>query len=449
MTYQLKRTAFITAIALLMYSFSDAQFLWNSDSAFKANTPNTGRLWGYAFGDFYYKAHSDSLNRGGNNQYTGIPQSRNAFQFRRIYLGYDYNISKKFATELLLAAEDNFPAFNPPSSATPSGDQTQNNKSTFFIKYANIKWKDLWKGTDLVFGLQGTPAFPFISERIWAYRSIERTIADIRRTPSYDLGLGLRGFFDPSKKNFGYNLLVANGTSAKPASNGFRWFYGDVFAYFAQRKLVVDLYADYQRLNWQPGWHHDRQMIKGYIAYSYPSTDDPWPAVTVGVEGFVNNLRQDVKNVPFKGQGTPDTATTKAQGLSMYIHGNIVKNKLRFFARIDLYNPNKNMSSRSGDSTFVGLASPSGYNSPGYKMTFSPSTGAPTSATSTGDISAKETFFTVGLDFTPYKGVHLMPNVWYNHYKSQLDTPPGVPVGTSDGNYDLVYRLTFYFVFGK
>jgi hypothetical protein len=31
------------------------------------------------------------------------------FQFRRIYLGYDYNISKKFTAELLLAAEDNFP----------------------------------------------------------------------------------------------------------------------------------------------------------------------------------------------------------------------------------------------------------------------------------------------------------------------------------------------------
>src|SRR5262249_48384819 len=155
------------------------------------------------------------------------------------------------------------------------------------------------KGTDLVFGLQGTPAFPFISERIWAYRSIERTIADILRTPSYDLGLGLRGFFDPSKKNFGYNLLVANGTSAKPASNSFKWFYGDVFGYFAKRKLVVDFYADYQRLNWQPGWHHDRQMIKGYVAYSYPSTDDPWPAVTVGVEGFINNMRMDVKNVPF------------------------------------------------------------------------------------------------------------------------------------------------------
>ena len=81
-----------------------------SDSAYRTGEANTGRLWGYVFGDYYYKSHADSLNRGGSNQYSGIPQSRNAFQFRRLYLGYDYNISKKVSSELLLAAEDNFPA---------------------------------------------------------------------------------------------------------------------------------------------------------------------------------------------------------------------------------------------------------------------------------------------------------------------------------------------------
>src|SRR6201996_2434786 len=159
---------------------SQAQYLWNSDSAFKAGSANSGRLWGYVFGDYYVKTHSDSLNRGGNNQYTGIPKNRNEFQFRRIYLGYDYNITSKFSAELLLAAEDNFPAFNPPSSAAASGDQLLNNKETFFIKLANVRWKNIWKGTDLIVGEQATPSFPLLSEKIWGYRSIERTIADIR-----------------------------------------------------------------------------------------------------------------------------------------------------------------------------------------------------------------------------------------------------------------------------
>ncbi|HTQ64281.1 MAG TPA: hypothetical protein VMI12_05760 [Puia sp.] len=443
----LKQIALFTIVFVLLFNSSKAQYLWNNDSAFKAGAANSGRLWGYVFGDFYYKGHSDSLNRGGNNQYTGIPQGRNAFQFRRLYLGYDYNITKTFAAEILLAAEDNFPAFNPPSSGAASGDQTLNNKETFFIKYADIKWKNIWKGTDLVVGMQPTPAFPFITERIWAYRSIERTIADIRRTPSYDLGLGLRGFFDPATKNFGYNLLVANGTSAKPAGNSYKWFYGDVFAYFMQKKLVIDFYADYQRLNWQPGWHHDRQMIKGYIAYSTPSTEPAYPALTIGVEGFINNLKGDTK-ATLIGGASADTIATKANGIAMYIHGDIVKNKLRFFARVDLYNPNKNVDN-SKYSAYAGVSSPSGYMSPGYKLTYNPSTGAPTAAASTGDPTSKETFITAGLDFTPVKGVHFMPNIWYNHYKSQLTNPPGVPAGTSDANYDLVYRLTFYFVFGK
>src|SRR6185312_16938310 len=54
------------------------------------------RIWGYVFGDLYYNAHADKTNRGGESMYNGVPQYRNAFQFRRIYLGYDYEITKKF-----------------------------------------------------------------------------------------------------------------------------------------------------------------------------------------------------------------------------------------------------------------------------------------------------------------------------------------------------------------
>ena len=105
-----KYSYFTLFLLLISASTLKAQFLLNSDSAFKAGTPGSGRIWGYAFGDYYYKSHSDSLNRGGSNQYSGIQQGRNTFQVRRSYLGYEYKISKKFSAELLLAAEDNFPA---------------------------------------------------------------------------------------------------------------------------------------------------------------------------------------------------------------------------------------------------------------------------------------------------------------------------------------------------
>lgn len=402
---------FLLLIVILFFSTISlkAQYLFNSDSAFKAGTANSGRIWGYMFGDFYAKGHSDSAGRGGNNQYTGIPTNRNAFQFRRIYLGYDYNITSKFSAELLLAAEDNFPAGNPPSATAATGDLTANGKLTFYIKLANIRWKNIWKGTDLVIGQVATPAFPLLSEKIWAYRSIERTITDIRRTPSYDLGATLQGKFD-AKGNYGYNVMVGNGSSAKPESDNFKWFYGDVYAMFFDKKLIVDLYADYERLNWVPTWHHSRQMLKGFVAYNTPG-------LTIGVEGYLNNLKND--DVAAKLAGGNDTLTSVAKGISFYVHGDIIKNKLRFFARYDNTRPD----SKVNNAVYAKYTNVAG----NY------------------DFNDKEQFITAGLDFTPAKNIHFMPNIWYNNYKSELAGASG----KLKSDYDAVYRLTFYFVFGK
>jgi hypothetical protein len=245
------------------------------------------------------------------------------------------------------------------------------------------------------------------------------------------MGAGLQGVFDPQTRNFGYNLLVATGNSDKPASNSFKWFYGDIYYWFLNKKLVVDLYADYERLNWQSSWHHDRSMLKALLAYNTQ-------ALTIGVEGYVNTIRNDTRGY-LGGGGGSDTINTAARGISFYVHGDIIPNKLRFFARVDTYNPNKNINGM--DSAYVGLSSPNGYNSGSYEAKYN-NTGAVSSVTSTGDISSKETFFTIGLDFTPYKDVHFEPNIWYNHYSSQMS-------GVSNGDYDLVYRMTFFFVFGK
>ena len=369
-----------------------------ADTGFKPS----GRLWGYAFGDYAYKQHSDALNRGGSNQYTGVEQGRNEFQFRRIYLGYNYDITRKFSAEMLLAAEDNTTT----SAGTTSGDLLQDNKLTYYIKLANLRWKNIWKGTDLVIGQSATPAFPLLSEVIWGYRSIERTVSDIRRTPSYDMGAALQGKFD-AKGSFGYNLMVGNGTSAKPESDKFKWFYGDVFAKFFDQKLVFDFYADYERLNWNPTWHHSRNMVKGFIAYTTP-------AITLGVEAFINHGKNDVvaSNSTMK-----DTTSANAKAISAYIRGRIVKNRLGFFVRMDNYNPD----AQYDNSTFTS-----------YK-----------GFTSNYDPSNKEMFVTAGLDFTPAANVHIMPNVWYNRYTTQLANQ----TGTNYRDYDLVYRITFYYIY--
>jgi hypothetical protein len=402
----MKKSIRLLAVVLSMLYFvtnlKAQQATVPADTTFKPG----GKVWGYAFGDYYYKAHSDPKNRGGNNQYSGIEESRNAFQFRRVYLGFDYNISPRFSAEMLLAAEDNIVN----SAGAASGDLLQDNKLTYYIKLANIRWKNVWKGTDLVVGQASTPAFPLLSEPTWGYRSVERTISDIRRTPSFDLGVTLQGKFDPDKGNFGYNLMVGNGTGARPENDKYKWFYGDIWAKLFNKKLVLDLYADYQRLNWTPAFHHSRNMVKGFIAYATPS-------LTIGTEAFINQGQHDV--VGMTGNVPVDTLNAVAQAISVYVHGNIIKDRLRFFVRMDHYNPDTKYNN-TVYSSYKGL-------------------------TGTYEPNNKELFFTAGLDFMPVKYVHFMPNVWYNQYTSKVSNLSG----SDYRDHDLVYRITFYYVYGR
>jgi hypothetical protein len=370
------------------------------DTTFKPS----GKVWGLAFGDYYYKAHTDILNRGGANQYTNIEKGRNAFQFRRILLGYSYDLTKNFTAEFVVAAEDNIAN----NQGVLSGDLLSNNKLGFYVRLANLRWKNIWKNTDLVIGQLTTPAFSHSSDAYWGYRSVERTIVDIRRTPSFDLGAALQGTFD-TDKNYGYNLMVGNGTSARPENDRFKAFSGDIYAKFLDKKLMIDLYADYQRLNWTPTFHHARNMAKIFAGYSTP-------ALTVGVEAFLNHGKNDVIGHT---ASTTDTLSANAFGISTFARGPIVKGKVGFFARIDKFNPDED------------------YNDTNYIRD--------EGLTSAYEPNNKETLIIAGLDFTPAKNIHFMPNVWYNSYTSQRNDVQGL----ARKDHDLVYRVTFAYAFGR
>jgi hypothetical protein len=448
------KTKLTAVAALLAAGFGLSAQAQSTDTVFKPH----GSLWGYAFGDLAYKGNSDNIGtstvpvyRGGANQYTGAPINANLFQFRRIYLGYNYDISPKFSAEFLLAAEDDF---NGGLDNQPAGDVLVNGKFSPYIKLANIRWKNIFKNSDLVIGQQATPTFAKTgrnsqtAEEVWAYRSIERTITDIRRTPSYDMGASLQGWFDKTG-SFGYTFLVGNGTSAKPETDNYKWFYGDVYAKFFKKRLIIDLYQDYEKLNWgvyaqgatgsieSPNGHtyRDRNMTKLFVAW----TDKKF---TVGAEVFQNTLLGDVKvsgvdkNTYYR--------TTKSTGVSVFARGRIISAKngdplLGFFARFDNYDPTGNLSSIVNDA-----------NTKSY-----------TASTGNYEPTTKERFVTYGLDFTPFKNVHFMPNVWMNTYESGITDGAGDVningAGTAyhgmNGNInnakgtDLVYRLTFYYIY--
>ena len=115
----------------------------NKDSI--ADFKPQGTLWGLTFGDYAFKGKADTIGDGlgrGNNQYSKMPANSKFFQFRRVYLGYNYDITPKLSAEILLAAEDDYyPGSVGNQSAT--GDVLANNKFSPYLKLANVRWKNI------------------------------------------------------------------------------------------------------------------------------------------------------------------------------------------------------------------------------------------------------------------------------------------------------------------
>lgn len=408
---------------LVVFSRPDSALVAKTDSMRAKTLTDTTwkpvrKFWGLAFGDFYYDAQADAANRGAETNYNGVPTYRNAFQFRRLLLGYNYDIDRRFTAEILLASEPN--ANTPFSGGTSisNGDNLADNKMSFYVKVFDVRWKNVWKGSDFLIGESLTPVTVLLTEKVWGYRSVEKTVADFHREPLFDVGASLRGNFDPGTKNFGYDVMIGNNSlasllpAANPNTGFFKAFYGDVYAWLLNKRLVLDLFADYMQTASASATvgAQSRSMIKQMAAWTTPK-------ITIGVEGYtqkiVNGVTADHNNVK-----TAKNATVEA--ISVYTHGSVYKNKLGFFARYDSYNPNSDFNNADSYTANTNL---SAYN-PYYK----------------------EHFVTAGLDYSPSKSVHFMPNVWYIQYVDQRD--PGA-TGYVPNGHTLVYRLTFFYAFGN
>ena len=69
----------------------------------KAFVPS-GKIWGQIFGDITYKIKANAFNMS-NTQYAANPKGFSSFDYRRVFLGYDYDISEKFTSAFLLASD--------------------------------------------------------------------------------------------------------------------------------------------------------------------------------------------------------------------------------------------------------------------------------------------------------------------------------------------------------
>ena len=374
----------ITLVLALLVTAS----LYSQDKK-KEFTPG-GKVWGLAFVDYYYKVSGDTTGSS-TMEYSKAPKDKQAFAFRRIYLGYDYNLSERFSTEFVLefGGKDLLPGANVNSSGAGFGTPNPDGKATFYIKIANLRWKNIFGYSDLVLGQQGTPTFSLLSEKVWGFRNVEKTIMDAHgNASSFDFGAGLQNKFDKDG-NFGLNFLIANGRGAQLENNKFKKYYIDLFGYFMKKQIVVQVYGDYEDGTTSNEFvNSKRYTVKGFAALQLEK-------FKLGVEAFQQ---------AFETTGT----AVRPFGVSAFATANLLNDKtnnldINVFARYDMYDPNKNKTT---------YTSPSDY---------------------------KESFITAGVDFQIDKQIHIIPNLWMNMYTGKDAVAPAT---VPDRKSDVVPRIT-------
>lgn len=155
---------------------------------------NEGKIRGYFFGDYYYvlKSHDAGL------------KNRNGFQYRRVYLTYDKELSDTLSTRFRLEmSSQSFPT-----------DRQASSKIEPFLKHGYLRWKQPRWRTNMYLGLSGAPALQNV-DKVWGYRVIAKTALDLHKMgSSTDFGVALQGDVDKAKK-ISYHLMFANGMSTK------------------------------------------------------------------------------------------------------------------------------------------------------------------------------------------------------------------------------------------
>ncbi|MBM4169049.1 MAG: hypothetical protein FJ215_07820 [Ignavibacteria bacterium] len=331
----------------------------------------------YAYLDYLYNVQRDpSIGTLSNAALTG-QSAFQAFSFRRIYFTYDNSISKDFSGRFRLETEE--------SALSSDG------RISVFVKDAYIRWKGIFDGHDAILGIQPTPAYQ-VSEDWWGYRSLEKTIMDLRGiVSSRDFGFSLRGRF-AEKERFGYHLLVANGSGNRPEGDKYKRYYASVH-YNPSADLQVTLYGDLRvraRIRNPYSSNPTATVDNNTLTYAAFVGYRPVKELTIGMEGFLSRTQNG-----FDTRSLLDDRT--AAGLSIF--GSLIINpKVTLVGRYDYF-------------------------------------GANTSQAGLGDTRS---YVLAAIDWKVNERVSIMPNIQFEAYES-VEGRAFDPSVTS--------RVTFYFAF--
>ena len=350
-----------------------------------ASTLAQGKFSGYMFGDYFYNVARDTSFRHTNLPNSAVNGQKDfqGFQLRRIYFAYDNDISEKFTSRFRLEADQ--------------VSNTSDGKFGVAVKDAYLQWKNVFAGSNLIFGLSPTPAFD-ISESAWGYRSLEKTIMDLRGiVGSRDLGVALRGKLD-AEGVFNYWLMIGNNAGQKPETDKYKRFYLNIqvkpvknfqFTLYGDYAAAADVNDPTSTANPKATLSNATLTWAGFANYKVPDM------FNVGVEAFLRS----------KSNGMVDPSATNGALTSLNSIGFTVFGSLNFspdlaaVVRYDMFDPNSN-SNVKGDA---------------------------------------RNYFIVGLDCKPDKNVSIIPNV-------QIETYQSIPNGPSI-DASVTGRVTFYYIF--
>lgn len=293
------KTLFTFSLVLLCASLVTPQAKKEAkkSTAELASSPKSAaaKIWGLAYVDYAYVAQARDASIQGNN----------TFEFRRIYLGYDQDISDQFSARILIEANK--------LETTTSGFMS------FFAKQAYLEWKNLLPMANIFIGLSPTPSLAN-AEKIWAYRSLEKVILDrTSLVATSEMGVGVRGKIVPDG-SLGYALMVGNGNGGKLENDKLKKFYGE-FDFEPVKGGVVELYGDYENGS------NGQAKLTGKGLFGYQSA-----AFSFGAEGFYRNVQHGTF------QPTGASSDSNLVGASANTSFQIVGN-VRLVLRGDFFDP--------------------------------------------------------------------------------------------------------------
>lgn len=206
---------------------------------------------GTAYLDYYYN-FSDEADASAEGE--------NGFTYRRMYLTTDFGISDKLSARFRLEANA--------SSTTAQG------RPAPFVKDLYFRWKNIFaEGHDLYVGISSPPAFT-VSESVWGYRSLEKTILDrVKVVASRDFGVALRGRLTESG-TVRYGVMFANNSGVNGETDKYKRGYAQL-EFYPTKELVATIGGNYAGM--QAGG--SSVNLNGFVGYD----GSPF---AIGLEGF-------------------------------------------------------------------------------------------------------------------------------------------------------------------